>query len=1267
MATLSFSVEYDMSVPVVWFGTPTTNNASTLTLETSSHSTVYSSSDDSLHYKGSSLLPSSGTVSEISLYENHVLQYHYTDGHFSISKILFYLKTLNALGLERYLLSGGDIINGSEHSDTLLGWKGNDTIQGGIGSDVLDGGAGIDTVSYALSSLGVNVTLNGKLPATVSGGDAAGDIVTNFENITGSAHADTLAGDNAANTLDGGAGADSLSGGDGNDTYFIEDTGDQITEGTGRKSGIDLVKSSLSDYSLGTNLENLILTGNSNINGSGNELNNTLIGNSGNNTLMGGDGNDSLIGGEGNDSLDGGNGKDTLQGGKGDDTYTADLLKQGALAKLEDRVIEKAGEGIDTLKLRTAGDLGLTKAVTLKLGSNIDNLNAGDTASNWLNLTGNNLNNILTGNAAANVLDGGKGADELSGGAGADIYVIDNIGDQVHEVAASDIDLVKIKIATANGSYTLGDFIENAVLTSSVAFNLKGNGLVNSLIGNAKNNMIEGGAGGDYLDGGAGSDTVSYAGSAGGVTVYLKGKLQADVSGFDADEDIVKNFESITGSSFIDALYGDTGNNTLDGGAGADQMKGGDGNDTYVVDDEGDVIVEYAGAKSGKDTVISSINYELESGSNLENLTLKAGAGSIDGTGNELDNIIIGNESDNILDGGDGKDTLKGGAGNDTYLLELIKSGSNAVFRDSFVELAGEGNSDRLILQASGDLGLTSSATLSLADNIEILDASATGSNLLNLNGNSGDNTLIGNDADNVLDGRGGKDVLEGGNGNDTYIIDSFDDSIVEAGLSDIDLVKIDIADTGNHYTLGDTLENAMLISRVDFDLFGNASDNVLTGNARNNLIWGGAGADTLIGGNGIDTLSYVDSWEGVSIVLNGKDFSVGVGGDAEGDNFKEFENVIGSDFTDSLTGDSGDNQLDGGGEADVMRGGKGNDTYVVDNELDQVIEEANGGTDLVQASITYDLGPYANLENLTLTGTADIDGTGNDLGNLLTGNAGINVLIGGLGDDILRGGAGNDALDGGDGNDFLDGGAGVDRLIGGKGDDSYSVDLISSSGQIVMADSVSEQSNQGNDTLILYNDRNLSSNGAVNLTLDTNFESMDAAQTTLAQLNLLGNESANILTGNAGSNILKGFAGNDSLKGGDGTDTLEGGADNDTLNGGDGSDLLTGGTGADVFVFDAATSKQNQDHITDFSLGDGDRINLKQSLFTSAGKTGKLSSAEFSAIKSPSTASSQHILYDSDSGELWYNSDGTGSAELILIGTLDNHIALNSQYIYLI
>ena len=182
-------------------------------------------------------------------------------------------------------------------------------------------------MSYASSGAGVTVTLTGATASILGGlGDAAGDSIKNFENITGSAHADTLTGDGLANFIDGGAGADAMAGGAGNDTYVVDDAGDTITEAL--TGGVDLVKSSIAYSLVGTNVENLTLAGIDHIDATGNALANILTGNAGNNRL------------------DGGAGIDTMAGGLGDDIYVADVAT--------DKITETVNQGNDTIEASLA-------------------------------------------------------------------------------------------------------------------------------------------------------------------------------------------------------------------------------------------------------------------------------------------------------------------------------------------------------------------------------------------------------------------------------------------------------------------------------------------------------------------------------------------------------------------------------------------------------------------------------------------------------------------------------------------------------------------------------------------------------------------------------------------------------------------------------------------------------------------------------------------------------------------------------------------------
>jgi len=483
---------------------------------------------------------------------------------------------------------------------------------------------------------------------------------------------------------------------------------------------------------------------------------------------------------------------------------------------------------------------------------------------------------------------------------------------------------------------------------------------------------------------------------------------------------------TLTGTAANDTLAGTRRNDTLDGGAGRDRMTGGAGNDIYMVDNTGDTVLELV--DEGNDTVISTVSLTLAA--NVENLVL-TGTANLSGTGNALDNVLTGNVGSNTLNGGLGADTMVGGSGNDTYHVDNVG--------DVVTELAGEGT-DRVI----------STISYALGDNVENLTLS--GTDAINGAGNALANSLTGNAAANVLDGGDGNDSLTGGGGNDSLL--------------------------------------------------------------------GGAGNDTLNGGLGTDT----------------------------------------------------------------MAGGTENDTYYVDNVGDVVTELAGEGTDRVISTIGYTLGD--NVENLTLSGTDAIDGTGNDLNNTIVGNGATNVLSGLGGNDSLTGGDSNDTLLGGAGNDTLNGGLGTDTMAGGTENDTYYVDNV--------GDVVTEFAGEGTDRVI----------STVGYTLGDNVENLTLSGTDA--IDGTGNALANSLAGNAASNLLNGGDGNDSLNGAAGIDFLEGMAGNDTLsdtsgygyfNGGAGTDRLTGGAWADFFLGGTGNdtiSTGDGNDIVVFDKGDGyDSITL--------------------------------------------------------------------------
>ena len=216
--------------------------------------------------------------------------------------------------------------------------------------------------------------------------------------------------------------------------------------------------------------------------------------------------------------------------------------------------------------------------------------------------------------------------------------------------------------------------------------------------------------------------------------------------------------------------------------------------------------------------------------------------------------------------------------------------------------------------------------------------------------------------------------------------------------------------------------------------------------------------------------------------------------------------NGTGNTANNVITGNSANNTLNGGAGNDIMIGGTGDDSYFVDAVGDVVTENLNEGKDSILSYVSYTLG--ANIEDLSLMGTAAINGTGNSLNNYLAGNDGNNILTGGAGNDLLSGRAGNDTL------------------VGGIGDDSYFVDAV--------GDVVTENLNEGKDSILSY----------VSYTLGANIEDLSLMGT--VAINGIGNALNNYLFGNDNNNSLTGSEGNDTLSGQAGNDTLVGGAGDD-------------------------------------------------------------------------------------------------------------------------
>jgi Ca2+-binding RTX toxin-like protein len=392
----------------------------------------------------------------------------------------------------------------------------------------------------------------------------------------------------------------------------------------------------------------------------------SLYGSVGSDQLNGGEGADILDGGAGADTLDGGAGADRMDGGEGNDVYFVD--------NVADTIFERTSGGTDNVLT--------TVSYRLQAGSHADILsttNHGGFA--LINLTGNELANVIIGNNAANVLDGAGGADKLQGLAGDDVYLVDD-ADQIFEEVGGGYDNVA---ASTNYALQAGSYVEVLSTTShsgTAAINLTGNELDNIIIGNAGSNVLTGGAGSDKLQGLGGNDfylidaanDLIFEDVGGGFDNALASTSYSLGTGVNVEILSTTSHAgtaaiNLTGNELANILIGNSGSNVLDGGQAADTLQGLAGDDYYVVSGAGDLVLEEA--SGGVDNVLAQATFALNAGAHVEVLSTSdhAGTAQINLTGNELGNVVIGNAGANVLDGGGGSDVLQGLGGADRFII----------------------------------------------------------------------------------------------------------------------------------------------------------------------------------------------------------------------------------------------------------------------------------------------------------------------------------------------------------------------------------------------------------------------------------------------------------------------------------------------------------------------------------------------------------------------------------------------------------------------
>ncbi|HZG07542.1 MAG TPA: calcium-binding protein [Allosphingosinicella sp.] len=635
--------------------------------------------------------------------------------------------------------------------------------------------------------------------------------------------------------------------------------------------------------------------------------------------------------------------------------------------------------------------------------------------------------------------------------------------------------------------------------------------------------------------------------------------------------------------------------------------------------------------------------------------------------GTPIDDTIRGTAENDILYGHGGSDVIEGGAGDD----DLYGGDGNDILRgqegaDRMYGGAGsdlffvDDTTDQVFEEAAigWDIVYTTLSYYALPENVESLRY--VGNAFFFGSGNSGDNVLQGGAGDDTLDGREGADRMIGGLGDDFYWVNNVGDEVVEQAGEGYETIVIAGGITA--YTLPANVERMVFAGLGNFQLYGNALDNILEGGAGNDILQGYAGADWMEGSTGND-LYFVDNIGDTVVELANEGIDTlrtTLSAYSLPTNVENLVYMGPYDVSFSGTGNALDNSIDGGDAADYIDGGAGadrmagrggNDVYIVDHVGDQVVEFPNGGVDEVRTALgsrndhskMYILPD--RVENLTGTSSTGQGVYGNALDNLIKMGAGGDLVVlqdGGV--DTVFGGGGNDFIYFGNAltvEDSVDGGAGFDTvgLLG-------SYDLTFAANNLV---GIEKLAVYGSGPGFLPNKYKLT-------TVDAN---VGSGQTLMVAGLSLGEGESLTFDGSAETD------GRFSLYGGKGVDALTGGAGRDILVGNFGADTLRGGGGNDMFEYRNAleSTRTARDQILDFSAGD--KIDLWN---IDADNNAANGNSQFSFIGTGAFSYVAGQLRAVNMGGQWLveaDTNGDASADLsILVTTIGGHIIGASDFI---